>query len=125
MVSRDAPKFRFGGLCRDAVEELPGFHLPAPQVLAQDRCLGVVRKLLDPNRLTLAPKTQLTPASSPQVPHPFRRSARGDQISCPTDLQWIHRRWADVSRLSPPYNQDPRPTNTHAPARHERDEGVE
>src|SRR6185295_19877668 len=105
MVSRDAPKFRLGGLCRDPVEELPSFQLPTSQVLAQDRCLGVVRNLLDPDRLTLAPKTQLTPASSPQVPHPFRLSARGDQISGPADLQWIHRRGADLSRLSPPYNQ--------------------
>src|SRR6266446_3904662 len=125
MVSRDAPKFRFGGLGRDAVEELPRFHLPTSHVLAQDRCLGVVRNLLDPNRLTMAPKTQLTPARSAQVPHPFRLAARGDQISCPTDLHGIHRRCADVSRLSPPYNQEARPTNTQAPARHERDEGVE
>jgi hypothetical protein len=31
----------------------------------------VVRKLLDPNRLTLAPKTQLTPAIGAQVPLPL------------------------------------------------------
>src|SRR5260370_33574650 len=53
MTRGDSPEFRFGGLRCDAIEELPRFHLPAPQVLAQDRCLGVIRKLLDPNRLTL------------------------------------------------------------------------
>ena len=36
-------------------EELPCFHLPAPQVLTQDRRLQVVRNLLDPNRLTVPP----------------------------------------------------------------------
>src|SRR6266446_10402590 len=113
MVSRDAPKFRFGGLGRDAVEELPRFQLPTSHVLAQDRCLGVVRKLLDPNRLTLAPKTQLTPASRAKVPHPLRLSARRHQIALPANLQRIHRRCPDLSRLPPAYNQDARPAHAH------------
>jgi len=56
MVRSDSAEFRFGGLRCDALEELPGFHLPAPQVLTQDRRLQIVRKLLDPNRLTVAPE---------------------------------------------------------------------
>src|SRR5260370_29511701 len=43
-----------GVLCCYAVEELPGFHFPASQVLTQDWRFRVVRKLLDPNQLPLS-----------------------------------------------------------------------
>jgi len=58
MATSDSPEFRFGGLRGNTIEELPRFHLPAPQVLTQDPRLQIVRKLLDPNRLTVTPEAQ-------------------------------------------------------------------
>src|SRR6266851_1043582 len=58
-----------GVLCCYAVEELPGFHFPASQVLTQDWRFRVVRKLLDPNRLPLTTEAQLGLASNAKVSH--------------------------------------------------------
>src|SRR5258707_13781057 len=107
MTRSNSPEFRFGGLRCDAVEELSRFHLPAPQVLTQDRRLQIVRKVLDPNRLTVAPVAQLNSESRAGVPHPLRLSARRHPIALPAKLQPIHRRCPDLSRLPPAYNQEP------------------
>src|SRR4029077_11131376 len=102
MTRSDSPEFRFGGLRCDAVEELPRFHLPAPQVLTQDPRLQIVRKLLDPNRLTMTPEAQLTPAESTKVLHPLQR---------------IHGRSSNLARLPTAYNQDAGPPHTDASVR--------
>src|SRR6266446_6689858 len=112
MTRGDSPEFRFGGLRGDAIEETSPFPSPRAQVLAQDRRLRVVRNLLDPNRLMLAPEAQFTPTSRAKVPHPLGFSARRHQIALPANLQRIYWRCADVPRLSPAYNQDARPANT-------------
>src|SRR6266478_7352305 len=125
MTRSDSPEFRFGGLRCDAVEELPRFHLPAPQVLTQDRRLQIVWKLLDPNRLTVTPEAQLTPACSAKVPRPLGLSAWRHQIALPANLQRIHRCCPNVSRLPPAYSQDARPAYTQPPVRQQHDERVE
>src|SRR6202158_4409388 len=125
MARGDSPEFRFGGLRCDAIEELPRFHLPAPQVLAQDRRLPVARTLLAPNRLTVPPETQLTPASSAKVPHPLGLSARRHQIARAADLQRIHWRGADLACLRPADPQDATPAHTQSEARQQHDDRVE
>ena len=80
------PRLVVGRPRGDAIEELRGF-LPAPQVLAPDLRLRVVRKLLDANRFMFAPETQLAAATSAQVPHPLDFAPRRHQISRPADLR--------------------------------------
>src|SRR6266571_9485462 len=60
MARRDSPQLRLGRLCRHAIKELPGLHLPSPQVLSQDRRLRVVRKFFDADYLARAAEPQLT-----------------------------------------------------------------
>src|SRR5260370_29614929 len=68
-----------GVLCCYAVEELPGFHFPASQVLTQDWRFRVVRKLPDPHPLPLTPEAQPGLASNAKGSH----SAFSDPVPPP------------------------------------------
>src|SRR2546422_8833234 len=60
MRTRDPPQLRLGRLRRHAIKELPGLHLPSPQVLSQDRRLRVVREFFDADCLPREAEPQLT-----------------------------------------------------------------
>src|SRR5260370_26995136 len=109
MARSDSPEFRFRGLRCDAVEELPGFHLPAPQVLTQDRWLQIVRNLLDPNRLAVTPEAD----SPPRAARRFRTHSVSPRGATRYRFPPISNGFTGVVRICPDFR--PRTTRMRDP----------